>query len=62
MNIGSYCIIISDYKLLDEGSNYKVYNNESSYLFEIKDTLLISAGTKFPEYISSKFREIFPYR
>jgi hypothetical protein len=55
-------IYTSDYKLMIDKPNYKIYTNTISYMFEIKDTVLFSSEEKYPGYISSKFREVFPAR
>ena len=58
---GKY-IFSGDYKLLIDSINYKIYTNLTSYLFEIKDTVLLSSEEKYPGYVSSKYCEIFPGR
>ena len=49
-----------DYKLLLDKKNYRIYSNSISYLFEIKDTVLLTSEVKYPGYISSKYREVYP--
>jgi hypothetical protein len=55
-------IYTGDYNLLLDKNNYRIYTNSTSYLFEIKDTALLVSWDKYPGYISSKYREIFPTR
>lgn len=51
-----------DYKLLLEKKNYSIYTNAVSYLFELKDTVLLNSDIKYPGYKSSKYREVYPGR
>ncbi len=51
---------INNKDIIANDSTFKVIDNKTNYLFQIKDYLLISFKDKPKDYISSKFTEIFP--
>lgn len=55
-------ISTNSYNLLIKGKTYKIYSNTISYLFAVKDTVLLTSEDKYPGYVSSKYQEIFPVR
>lgn len=47
-------------RLIYEGSNGKIYDYGSSYMFKVKSNMVLSAAEKPGNYRSKKFEEIFP--
>jgi hypothetical protein len=52
----------NDYKLFLDKKNYRIYTNATSYLFEIKDSVLLNSEVKYPGYLSYKYHEVYPGR
>jgi hypothetical protein len=52
----------SEFKLIAKGYNYKISGNNYFYLFQIKDTVLLSPRNSLAGYKSKLFSEIFPSR
>ena len=49
-----------NFRTLAEDSSYSLKENDTSYLFEIKNDILISISCEEKGYISKKFNELYP--
>lgn len=51
---------LNNFNVLNKKENYEIYSKDESYLFRVRDTLLLSTTNKILNYQSKLFVEYFP--